>query len=353
MKKKVLIIGPSPFKSKGGMATVIQEMLESEVLNNDFDLGIHESYRDGNIFYRLLFSIYSFIRFLFIYKKYDIFHIHMASYGSTFRKGLYVNFLKGKNKKIILHIHGAEYLIFYNKLSEKKKLKVKKIWEIADKIIVLSEQWKKDFFKIFKLENIIVINNGINIKKLKLAISRTEEKQNNFLLLGRLGKRKGAYDLIKAIEILKEEFLQVKLYMAGDGEIEEIKKIVKDKKLKENIEIVGWADFNKKIELLREVSTIVLPSYNEGLPMTILEGMATGKFIISTNVGGIPEVVLNNENGIIIEPGDIQGLATAMKKVLTDIEFVKKCSENNIKKIEESFSMEKMHIKIRNNWREK
>lgn len=229
MNKKVLIIGPSPFKSKGGMATVIQEMLESEVLNNEFDLEMHESYRDGNIFYRLLFSIYSFIKFVFIYKKYDIFHIHMASYGSTFRKGLYINFLKEKNKKIILHIHGAEYLIFYNKLSEKKKLKVKKIWEIADKIIVLSEQWKKDFFKIFKLENIIVINNGINIKKLKLAISRTEEKQNNFLLLGRLGKRKGAYDLIKAIEILKEEFLQVKLYMAGDGEIEEIKKIVKDK----------------------------------------------------------------------------------------------------------------------------
>ncbi|MDY3059065.1 MAG: glycosyltransferase family 4 protein [Fusobacterium sp.] len=347
MNKRVLIIGPSPVKSKGGMATVTQEMLESEVLNSDFDLGVHESYRDGNLFYRILFSIYGFIKFLFIYNKYDIFHIHMAAYGSVFRKGLYVNFLKGKNKRIILHIHGAEYLVFYNKLSENKKLKVKKIWENADKIIVLSEKWKQDFFKIFKLENIVVINNGINIKKLKLAISKTEEKQNNFLLLGRLGKRKGAYDLIKAIEILKEEFLQVKLYMAGDGKIEEIKKIVKDRKLEENIEVVGWADFNKKIELLREVSTIVLPSYNEGLPMTILEGMATGKFIISTNVGGIPEVVINNENGIIIEPGDIQGLANAMKKVLTDIEFIKKCSENNIRKIKESFSMEKMHNEIK------
>lgn len=351
MKKKVLIIGPSPYKSKGGMATVIQEMLESEILNNDFNLEMYESYRDGNILYRLLFSIYSFIKFLFIYKKYDIFHIHMASYGSTFRKMLYAKFIKKHNKKLILHIHGAEYLIFYNKLSENKKLKVKRVWESADKIIVLSEQWKKDFFKIFNLENIVVINNGINIKKLKLAISKVEEKQNNFLLLGRLGKRKGAYDLIKVIEILRKEYQKIKLYMAGDGEIEEIKKIVKDMKLKENIEVVGWADFNKKIELLREVSTIVLPSYNEGLPMTILEGMATGKFIISTNVGGIPEVVINNENGIIIEPGDIQGLANAMKKVLIDIEFVKKCSENNIKKIEKSFSMEKMHIKIKNNWR--
>ena len=60
-KKKVLIIGPSPTNSKGGMATVIQEMLESKVLNNNFNLKIHESYRDGNVFYRLLFSIYALI----------------------------------------------------------------------------------------------------------------------------------------------------------------------------------------------------------------------------------------------------------------------------------------------------
>lgn len=75
MNKKVLIIGPSPFKSKGGMATVIQEMLESEVLNNEFDLEMHESYRDGNIFYRLLFSIYSFIN-LYLYIKNMIFFIY-------------------------------------------------------------------------------------------------------------------------------------------------------------------------------------------------------------------------------------------------------------------------------------
>ena len=350
MNKRVLIIGPSPLKSKGGMATVIQEMLESEILNNDFDLEMHESYRDGNIFYRLIFSIYSFIKFLFIYKKYDIFHIHMASYGSTFRKGLYINILKNKGKKTILHIHGAEYLIFYNKLPENKKLKVKRIWESADKIIVLSEQWKKDFFKIFNLENIVVINNGINIKKLKLANSIIEDSRNNFLFLGRLGKRKGAYDLIEAMENIIKKFPKIKLYMAGDGEVEEIKKLIQDKNLRENIVVVGWADFNKKIDLLNKVATVVLPSYNEGLPMTILEGMAVGKVIISTNVGGIPEVVINDENGLVIEPGDVSSLLKAMERVLIDVEFIKKCSKNNVKKIEEKFSMEKMHIEIRNIW---
>lgn len=346
-KKKILIIGPSPTKSKGGMATVIKEMLSSDILSENYQLDLHESYRDGNLIYRILFSIYSFFKFLCVYKKYDIFHIHMASYGSTFRKEFYMNFLYKKNKKIILHIHGAEYIKFYNKLSTTHKEKVKKIWKKATYIIVLSEQWKKDFENIFDNKNIVVINNGINIDNLKEGRSEVTKYQNNLLLLGRLGKRKGAYDLIKAIENIVSEFPNMRLYMAGDGEIEKVRNIVLEKQLDKNIIIVGWANFNKKIELLKKCSTVVLPSYNEGLPMTILEGMAIGKIIISTNVGGIPEVVKNGENGIILEPGDIEALSNAMKKVMSSRDFIESCSRNNIKKIKENFSMDTMHNKIK------
>ena len=96
--------------------------------------------------------------------------------------------------------------------------------------------------------------------------------------------------------------------MAGDGDIDRCKQIVEEKNLKSNILIVGWADFDKKLELLKRSSVLVLPSYNEGLPMAILEGMACGKAIISTTVGAIPEVV-KEENGILIEPGDIKKLS--------------------------------------------
>ena len=347
MNKKVLIIGPSPYKSKGGMATVIQEMQESEILNNGFDLEIHESYRDGNIFYRLLFSIYKFIKFLFIYKKYDIFHIHMASYGSTFRKGLYIDVLKNKNKNIILHIHGAEYLVFYEKLSENKKLRVQNIWKKADKIIVLSEQWKQDFFKIFNLKSFVVINNGINIKKLKLANSKVKECRNNFLFLGRIGKRKGAYDLIEAMENIIKKFPKIKLYMAGDGEVEEIKKLIQNKNLGENIVVVGWVNFDKKIDLLNKVATVVLPSYNEGLPMTILEGMAAGKVIISSKVGAIPEVI-SSDNGILIDAGNITELSKAIIDILEmSDQNLSIISKKNIEKIEKNFSMAMMHEQLK------
>ena len=91
---KVLVIGPSPTRSKGGMATVIKEIEKDKKLNGQFDIDIYESYVDGNKLKVLIFSLFSFARFYFTKRDYDIYHIHAASYGSTFRKGWYVRALK-------------------------------------------------------------------------------------------------------------------------------------------------------------------------------------------------------------------------------------------------------------------
>lgn len=126
-----------------------------------------------------------------------------------------------------------------------------------------------------------------------------------------------------------------------DGETG-VEHLVKTRKLEKNIEVVGWADFDKKLELLSSVSTVVLPSYNEGLPMSILEGMACGKAIVSTTVGAIPEVI-NKENGILVEAGDVQALSEALVECSQDLETIKKMSIANIAKIQNQFSMGVMH----------
>lgn len=347
---RVLELGPSPFLSKGGMATVIKGILEDKKLNEEYEIYCHSTFVDGNIVKRLGYSFYALMRFVFIliFKKYDVFHIHVASYGSTFRKMIYVNVLKIFNKKIILHVHGAEYLVFFNNLSEKKKDLVKKMWAKCDVVIALSEEWKKDFDGIFNHPNIQVVHNGIDVEQYSDAVEPIPGSLNNsFLFLGRLGKRKGVYDLINAAKILEDKGLAFKLYLAGDGEIENAQQMIKDLKLDNHIKIVGWINSNQKVEYLKKVSTIVLPSYNEGLPMTILEGMSCGKTIISTNVGAIPEVVINEENGIIINPGDVVSLAESMERVIFDREFVVKCSINNVQKIENIYSRKTMHSKIK------
>ena len=344
-KKKVLIIGPSPTKSKGGMATVIKGIQNDKILNTKYDISIHASYQDGNKIFRIVYSVWAYLFFLCKRKKYDLFHIHVASYGSTFRKRKYLKALKSKNKKVIVHIHGAAYLVFYEALSNRKKEKVTSFLNEADMVIALSDDWKSKFEKTFALSNCVTLNNGIDTEEFEKAVCNIEEMSNSFLFLGRLGKRKGTYDLVEAMDVAAKENHQIKLIMAGDGEIEKVKQLIRDKGLSNNIEVVGWIDFEEKINLLKKTATVVLPSYNEGLPMAILEGMAAGKAIISTTVGAIPEVV-KEKNGILVKPGDVQALSAALIKCSTNVDMIKEMSKNNINIIDKEFSMKKMHMKL-------
>lgn len=345
--EKILIVGPSSTKSKGGMSTVIGEILEDNELKNKYDISAYESYIDGTKFRVLLYSIWAIFKFIVTgqAKKYDVYHIHAASYGSTFRKRIYLKIIKKYKKKVILHIHGAEYMVFFDKLSKKKKRQVIDTLQVADMVIVLSNEWKNKFDNKFGLTNCYVLENGINTEKLAPAIVDTKKNQTSFVTLGRLGKRKGTYDLVDAIEIARKKVPNIRCYLAGDGEIDKFCNIIVERGLQNNIEVVGWADFTKKLELLSKVSTVVLPSYNEGLPMSILEGMATGKAIISTTVGAIPEVV-KEENGILIQPGDVQALADALVKCSTNLKMLEDMSQKNINKIYEQFSMKSMHLKL-------
>lgn len=345
---KVLIVGPSPTRSKGGMATVIEEIEKDKILNSQFEIDIFESYIDGNKFKVLLYSIFAFLKFYFTKNNYDIYHIHAASYGSTFRKGFYIRAIKKWGKKVILHIHGAEYMVFYEK--SRKKKKIISILNSADMVIALSQDWKEKFEKTFNLKNCRVLENGIDMERLAPAITKYEEHPHALVMLGRLGERKGTYDLIRAIKIVKNTIPNIVCYLAGDGEIQKCSAIVAENDIENNIKIVGWAGFEKKLDLLKKTGILVLPSYNEGLPMAILEGMACGKIIISTDVGAIPEVV-KEENGILISPGDVQSLAEAIIKCCTQKDYAESVSKNNISKIEDSFSMISMHKKLASYYR--
>lgn len=342
---RVLVVGPSDTKSRGGMATVINGIRNSKDLNQEYEIDIFPSYIDGNIAVRLFYSIKAYFIFLHLYKKYDLFHLHTASYGSTFRKRFYLKIIKKAGKKVIVHIHGAKYLVFYNSLNRRMQEKVIDFLNDADIVLALSEKWKKDFEETFNLTNCEVLHNGINTNFFANSVCDLEKNKNNFLFLGRLGERKGAYDLVNAVEIALKQNPNIKLFMAGDGEIEKIKMLVANKKLQNNIEVIGWIDLQEKIKFLKKVDTLVLPSYNEGLPMAILEGMASGKAIISTNVGAIPEVI-KEENGILIKPGEVETLASAIVECSQNMKRIQRMSENNIQKANTEFSVEVMHRRL-------
>lgn len=333
-KINVLMIGPAR-SVKGGMTTVVDNYYQYG-LDKMVNLKYIETCNDSNKISKFLKEQKGMKEFRKEIDNYDVVHIHMASRRSTFRKGKYVRIAKSKGKKVIIHIHGAEYKLFYNECNEKQKKYVRETLNLADKIIVLSEEWKEYFKDLVDENKICVIYNSI-------VIPEDFEKDldtNKILFLGRIGQRKGIYDLLEVIEKLIPEFPDLKLYVGGDGEVEKLKGIIAEKELQDNVIYVGWTSGEQKEKLLKECSFYILPSYNEGMPMSVLEGMAYKNVVISTRVGGIPKVITNEDNGILVDAGDKEYLVKIIKELLNDEIIRKRLSDNARITMEQRFNIE-------------
>ena len=333
-KIKVLMIGPAR-DVKGGMTSVINNYYKYG-LDNYVDLKYLETINDKNFVLKFIKEIKGKIQYSFLINKYEIVHIHMASRRSTFRKIQYIKKAKKNNKRIILHMHGAEFRIFYEECSEKEKSYIKKYINFADKIIVLSEEWKEFFKNLVDEEKITVIYNSIVIPKDFDKDLNTQK----ILFLGRFGQRKGIYDLLDVVEKLVKEYPNLTLEAGGDGEVQQVKELVIKKNLEKNVKILGWINEEEKEKKLKEATFYVLPSYNEGMPMSLIEGMAYKNIGISTNVGGIPKVIETNQNGILIKPGDKIALYNVIKNLLEDEKLRKKLSQNGRNTVEKKFNID-------------
>ncbi|MFP4111877.1 MAG: glycosyltransferase family 4 protein [Candidatus Woesearchaeota archaeon] len=333
-KQAVLIISTST-KGKGGIASVIRSYQKHQD-RLDYDVRYLYTHIDKSSIMKILYFIKSLAivpRYL-LDKRFSVFHIHTASYSSFKRKSTMITLAKRFKKKVILHVHGAEFMKFYKNLDEKKRNNVSKTLDMPDVIIALSEEWKKNLSKICKNKNILVLHNSVELPE---KIDRKNSKKKKFLFLGRLGKRKGVYDLIEAFKSIPKDMYH--LYLGGDGEIDKIKKIVKESGLDENISVLGWIDGKQKESLLRKADVYVLPSYDEGLPVSVLEAMSYSLPILSTPVGGIPRIVKDKKNGYLVLPGNISMLRERIKELL----------DNNTSDLgKESYKMIKDNFDIKN-----
>jgi glycosyltransferase involved in cell wall biosynthesis len=158
--------------------------------------------------------------------------------------------------------------------------------------------------------------------RIEIQAIKTFDFPIRFLFMGRIGHRKGTFDLINAFANLPvEQRRRALLLLAGDGDIEYGQKMSKNLNLISEISFLGWIDPVKRNNLLTNSDVFILPSYHEGLPMALLEAMGWGLPVITTPVGGIPEVVTSYRNGLLIPPGDVQKLTEAMKLLIEDETF--------------------------------
>jgi glycosyltransferase involved in cell wall biosynthesis len=150
---------------------------------------------------------------------------------------------------------------------------------------------------------------------------RAGRGQVQFLHLGRLGNRKGGYDLMNAFAALPDALrLRARLVLAGDGDVEGMRKLAEPLNADgvERVRVLSWIDAQERDRLLSESDVFVLPSYAEGVPMSLLEAMAAGLPSITTPVGGIPDVFSHGTEGLLVNPGDRAQLTSAMVQLIND-----------------------------------
>ena len=230
-------------------------------------------------------------------------------------------------------MHGAEFKSFYRRYPDITKKTIRK----ATVLMVLSRSWKEFFAGIVNNNKIVILNNMIEnpsfIRNFKLNLPI------KFLFLGIIGKRKGIFDLLEVLNQNKE-FLTGKLllYVGGNGETEKLLKFIEKNKLQKLVSFEGWVSGREKDELLRSCDVCILPSYAEGLPIFILEAMSYGMPVISTTVGGIPEVIVNNMNGFLITPGDTKTLFKYMRHFIEHPDVIGAMGRQNQEDIKKFYS---------------
>lgn len=349
MKLKIMVIGSS-LNDKGGIVTVMNNIMKSD-LKEKFDFIHVDTYDTCNPLKKLKIYIIGLIKAIQILIKQDIdaLHIHMSYKGSFYRKSILILVGKLFKKPVIVHMHGSCFKEFYFGSGLLLKKYCNYIFNKVDKIIVLSNSWKDFFNNFVQADKIEVLNNSVPITNIQKDIIKAEKEKVTFLFMGRLGERKGVYDLIETISRIYNNLKykgRFEVVLAGDGEVSNVDKIIKEKNLDQVIINVGWISGNKKEELLRNSDVFVLPSYNEGLPMAILEAMSYHLMCISTNVGGIPEVIKNGIDGYINDPGDNEKLYNCMINVIDNQELRMKMSENAFKNVYENFNQQKQFKKL-------
>ena len=209
-------------------------------------------------------------------------------------------------------------------------------------LIALSQEWRKRLSQIVPEEKITIIENYSVIRENALEERMKRKCNNTVLFLGELGKRKGCYDIPAVIERVKRSIPNVKFVLAGagsDNDEKAIRQLIEEKGVTANTVFPGWVRGETKDKLLREADVFFLPSYNEGMPMSVLDAMGYGLPVVSTNVGGISKIVHDGENGYCCEAGNTEIFADRIIHLLSDDKWRYTASISSIEIVRKGYSL--------------
>ena len=325
---KVLVIATSR-KTRGGITAVLKLYEQSQMWQHYHChwIGTH---RDGGILCKLWYFIQALVQYVCLLSFYDIVHIHFSLPGSAERKYPFFKMAKVLHKKTVIHLHcGTQIDDIWSPVYQK-------MFEQCDCAIVLSESLKN------KIEEHIGENDKIKVvyNPCPIITDSTSYKKGNYILFsGTLYEGKGYKDLIRAFAKISNKHPDWKIVLVGNGEEVLAYELAKSLNIEQQVLLLGWVNGQEKHKVFCEAQALCLPSYAEGFPMAVLDAWAYGLPVITTPVGGVPDVAIDGENMLLFNPGDIDALSEKLDLLMKDESLRERMSSESVKLATEKFNL--------------
>ncbi|HET9651080.1 MAG TPA: glycosyltransferase family 4 protein, partial [Usitatibacter sp.] len=214
------------------------------------------------------------------------------------------------------HLHGGGFATFYDaECSAPGRAIVRFFLDRAACVVVVSERWCAWMHRVTRNPRVVVIENPVETAA---AIGKPGRQPALVAFAGRYAESKGILDLLAAFARLAPLQRDLRLECAGAGDAGRVAAHACELGVGDRVVLHGWLGADERERLLARATVFVLPSHAEGLPMSVLEAMAAGCPVIASAVGGVPDLVVDGVNGVLVPPGDAQALAAAIHRVLRD-----------------------------------
>jgi glycosyltransferase involved in cell wall biosynthesis len=244
-------------------------------------------------------------------------HIHTCSGLSFFLDAMLLWIARIRGARVVLHIHGGNFDRFIESLDPVRRWIVRATARGAARVIVLSDSWHARLRPLLPGAQLRVLENAVPLPAVTTAARRGSPPL--VLFLGGLYREKGLEELVRAFARLTNP---ARLALVGpeaeEGFAARIRSLATDLGIDEQIQLPGPARGADKDAWLAKASIFVLPSHVEGQPISILEAMAAAIPVVASRVGAIPTMIESGQSGFLVEPGDIDGLARAIDRLLGD-----------------------------------
>jgi glycosyltransferase involved in cell wall biosynthesis len=338
--QKSILIVTGDLRRQGGVANfvaMLNRTFSGAVDVTCFRIGPRES---GSLrFPRVLYPLIDSIRLAFALfrERHALVHLNPSlNLKSLLRDGLFMLVIvMMRTPRKLVFFHGWDIDVA-NRITKSGLLRLLFRWTFgrADRIIILANSFREPLehwgYNKDRIELYSTMFDGKIFSDKHALIGKNNNGGLALLFLSRFVKEKGIFETLEAFDIIREKIHGASLVMAGDGpERKSMEKWVRDHKLVDSIAFPGYLIGKSKAEAMTRAGMFIFPTYAEGCPVSLLEAMAAGLPVITTNVGGIPDVFTDRVNGRMLNEPHAKDIADAVFELAADRQMMASIADNN------------------------